>query len=165
MGDPAVRNQHRPMMGTSIPDNLRFKLTAFKWDVQHSPHEGPLNTRGEHYLSDSSYEQAELAYGTYTYLLGPRDRSAGAYVAIVNCRCWLVKDPTGIARIVKRTPVVVVGTKVAARVWVRREQIIQAEEGDTYPRHNQSDVSEPGAHFMRNAARRVAASRTARTRR
>lgn len=85
---------------------------------------------------------------------------AGWYIAngIVahNCRCELQTDPQGIARLVRRTPTRVAGTKVSATVYVRGPHVLGAEFGETYPLPSGAK-HEDGTYFMRRTARQMRA--------
>lgn len=126
--DAFVRRTHRAVDGKEIPENLRFKLTAYEWDLQH-PGAIPVATRnrGGHSTTDSA-----LGAGS-SYLREPRDPSQGHYVQIVHCRCELARTPNGVAKWVSSTVAKAVGTKVSGVVYAEHELIIPTEYGDVYP--------------------------------
>ena len=157
MGDNAVRKQHRRVNSQVRPDNLRFQLTAYLWDLQHPHAIGAPVKRGTGGGWDGP--DADMVEGAFSYLLAPRDQTAGAYVAIVNCRCVLLMHPDGISKLIKRTRTRVLGTKVQAVVYAQGEFMIEAEYGDVYP----GDLFSPGTWFMTGAAIAVAARRRGRS--
>jgi hypothetical protein len=138
-GDAYVRRTHVAVHGEEIPDNLRFELKAYQWDVEH-PGAVPvsLNTSGGHDMRDSP-----LA-GSKVYLLEPRDSSPGHYVQIVHCRCYLEIDPNGVAKWVSSTPAKATGTTVRGVVYAKHKHVMGAEYGDVYP----GGFLSPGTYFM-----------------
>lgn len=137
VGDERVRPTHRRAHGQEVPENLRFTLKSMKWDQQH---------RG---------------VGAYTYMLRPKDESAGACINAGvtnhghnNCRCHAVPDPNGIAKLIDAQAALVVGKRVKAKVVCEGNLVLQAEYGDAYPAPG-NPIAE-GTYFMHRA---VAAAR------
>lgn len=148
VGDAKVRHTHRATNGQQRPENLRFELPSTKWDMG----EGRSASRG-----------GVNIVGPTTYFLKPRhpENESIAVVNHVNCRCHAVVDPEGLSRHMVRVPAVAEGAKVKAAVRLRAPGAIQAELGDTYYLgSNMGMRTEEGTHFMENAARDTARSRT-----
>lgn len=139
--DAHVRRTHRGMDGEELPSNLRFKVQAYQWDIEH-PGAMPVerNTSGGHQARD-----APIAPGQFSYMIEPRDHSVGHLVQIVSCRCRIVLDPQGVAKMVGSTGVTRVGTKVSGTVYAEGEHVIEAEYGDVYP----GGFVAEGTFFMR----------------
>jgi len=140
-GDSIVRRTHRSVHGEEIPENLRFELKAYEWDVEHAPATGGIPVelnRGGHRFRD-----APLA-GSNVYLKEPRDSSPGHYIQIVHCRCYLEVDPEGVAKWVSSSPAKARGTKVTGVVYAKHKLIHEAEYGDVYP----GGVVAEGTYFM-----------------
>lgn len=129
VGDDRVRHQHRKVNGTELPANLRFKLSSYEWDREH---------RG---------------VGPFTYLLGPRDETGRALIAIINCRCHLQKG-SGVADGISRDPATVAGSTVTATVVSDSEWAVEAEYGAVYPQLG----AVPGVRYMGRAVEQVAAA-------
>ena len=127
--DAHVRRTHRAMNGEVLPENLRFKVQAYEWDIEH-PGAMPVerNMKGGHQSRD-----APIAPGAFSYMREPRDHSAGHLVQIVSCRCQIILDPEGVAKMVGSTAVTVRGTKVSGTVYADGKDVIAAEYGDEYP--------------------------------
>lgn len=159
VGDGAVRRQHREADGQEIPDNLRFDLTAYEWDVKHPGRIGPLQRRGNG--GGWNGPDARLMPGRHTWLRFPRDPTGGAYVAIVNCRCSMLIDPDGIAKLISRDRARIEdgGRKVTALVHADGKWVVKAEVGDVY---DGGRFIAPGTFYMSRAASSVAALRRAR---
>ena len=158
-GDDGVRTQHVHAEGQEVPDNIRFKLPAYEWDVKH-----PGVTDSVVRVGDGSGwtgPQAKTVPGVHSYLLEPRDHTGGAYIAIVNCRCGVVKDPQGIAQYVTVKDAVPTGTNVKALVVADGPGVTEAEHGDVYPFPVTIPVAK-GTLFMHRAA--VVAANTIRAR-
>lgn len=124
-----------PLHGVELPDNLRFEMPSFEWDMTH---------RG---------------VGATTFLLYPRDHTSRAYVAVSHCQCFKDADPQGIAKTVERTRVTVTGPLVQAAVYSEANKVVEAEFGTIYD--GGAFVSD-GTHFMAKAAAQVAAEGRAR---
>lgn len=124
-----------PLHAVEIPDNLRFEMESFEWDMQH---------RG---------------VGATTFLLYPKDESSLAYVAVAHCKCYAMEDPQGIARTVERTHTTVTGPLVQAAVYSEANKVVEAEFGTIYD--GGRFVSE-GTQFMQKATAQVAAEGRAR---
>lgn len=134
MEDGRVRREHRKAEGQLRPMNLRFELDTHPWDREH---------RG---------------LGESTFLLYPRDQSdPRVIVNLRNCRCWLVVDPDGIARMVHYRRAQVSGTSVKAMAYASGEWVVETEFGDVY---DGGQVVE-GSRFMGRAASSVAQRRNA----
>lgn len=162
MRDGGVRRQHRRVDGDEIPDNLKFELTSFEWDVQHPGHMGPMtNRRGGTSRDGGGDGDAPLVEGHHTYLRQPRDTTAGAYIAVINCRCRIESDPDGIAKLISRGAPVRRGHTLTVTVVCEGDYVRQAEYGEEYPGELGGGVVE-GVHFMRRAAANVAAKTRAR---
>lgn len=162
VGDSRVRPSHVHAGGQEVPDNLRFELTAFEWDVKHP---GASRVGGRDQTGDGSGwdgPAARTVPGVKSFLKFPRDHTGGHLVQILNCRCGVVMDPDGVAKLVKVEAAVARGTKVTATVVAEGSHVHGAEYGDVYP----SPVLEPvakGTFFMHRAA--VAAENELRARR
>ena len=151
MRDNRVREPHVHADGDELPDNLRFKLTAFAWDLEHP---GALPIGGETGGDGTSkWPDAETVPGRYSYLRYPRDKSQGHLVQIVNCRCVLQMDPDGVAKMISVTPVKVVGAKATATVVAQGAYVIEAERGDVY----EYDLVAPPTNFMRDTVHEMVA--------
>lgn len=139
--DVYVRRTHRGMNGEVIPNNLRFKVQAYEWDVEH-PGALPVerNVGGGHQFRD-----APIAPGFFNYMTEPRDAAASGLVQVVSCRCRIVLDPMGVAKMVGSTAVTRSGTKVSGTVYAEGEHVIGAEYGDVYP----GGLVAEGTFFMR----------------
>lgn len=149
MRDGAVRMPHVHADGDELPANLRFKLTAFAWDLEH-PGAVPIAVErgGAGKGKKTSWPRtAQTVPGRYSYLRFPRDKSQGHFVQIVNCRCQLEMDPEGVAKMISVTPAVVSGTKVQAKVVAEGKYVVEAERGDVY----EYDLIADGEWFMRKA--------------
>lgn len=157
MGDGGVREQHVRAHGQVRPDNLRFELDSYEYDVRKPRPVATTSRKGDGSGWDGP--KAKMAAGHHTYLREPRDGSAHALVAVVNCRCFLVRDPQGIARLVRRTPTTVTGTLAKSTVYVEGDYMIQVEFGDRYPRADGEVMDEEGTLFMHTAAMNTAARR------
>lgn len=142
--DGKVRMPHVHADGDEMPDNLRFKLTAFAWDLEHP---GSLPVEVEKGTGASRWPDARTVPGRHSYLLFPRDKSQGHFVQIVNCRCVLEMDPEGVARMIRVTEPVQFGTKVTAKVIAEGAYVEQAERGEVYP----GGLVAEGEWFMRKA--------------
>lgn len=138
--DAYVRRTHVAMDGVELPDNLRFQVQAYEWDIKH-PGAMPVerNMKGGHQARD-----APIAPGQFSYMREPRDHTPGHLVQIVSCRCRLQVDPEGVAKLVKQERVTVTGTKVKGTVYAAGEHVIAAEYGDEYP----GGFISPGTWFM-----------------
>lgn len=138
--DVYVRRTHKGMDGVSMPENLRFKVQAYEWDVKH-PGVAPVarNEKGGHQFRD-----APIAPGVHNYMDGPRDGPASGLVQTISCRCQLVLDPDGVAKMVGHERATVSGTKVRGVVYAEGEHIMAAEYGDEYP----NGFVGHGTHFM-----------------
>ncbi|MGL5816653.1 MAG: hypothetical protein ACRCYR_03750 [Phycicoccus sp.] len=149
-GDDRVREPHVTASGQTVAGNVRFKLTAFEWDIQHpGAAHGAGGATGDG--SGWSGPRGRTVPGMHSYLLEPRDPTGGAFVQVVHCRCQAVMDPEGVSRTVGVRDAVAAGTKVTAYVYAEGELAMQAEHGDIYP----FPVSEPvadGTRFMHRAA-------------
>lgn len=130
MDDGGVRRQHVLAHGQEAVDSLPFVLTSYEWDVQHRHAVVDVVKRGDGSGWDGP--DAKLVNGHHTYLMYPRDTTPGAYVAVVNCRCMSHPIPDGISKLVKRTPVTVVGTKVAGKVYADGKLAVEAEYGQLF---------------------------------
>lgn len=149
-GDHRVRTSHRMVEGDEIPDNLRFTLMAFEWDVTH-PNRGGVTAslqRGTPGGDGWAGVPAKYAPGASSYLLEPRDRTGEHFVQIVNCRCAMAIDPQGVARMVSRVRARVVGSHVKAKVVAQGKHVIGAEDGEVYPMPS-GPREERGTKFMR----------------
>lgn len=144
MGDDRVRMPHVHADGDELPDNLRFKLTAFAWDLEHPGAMGsPVKGTG---AGKTHWQRtAATVPGRYSYLLFPRDPSAGAYIQVVNCRCGLEVDPNGVAKMIRVQEPKVVGAKVTAKVIAEGPYVVEAERGDVY----EDGLIAEGTWFMR----------------
>ncbi len=120
----------------ALPDNLRFEVTSMDWDREN------------------------LGLGPITYMKEPRDRSSGAYVNLVNCRCYTVVHPDGMAEFISSTPAKVTGSEVSALAVAEGEHVLKAEYGDEYP----GGLVAKGTMFMHRAAANTAVRRRIRTR-
>ncbi|TXS56545.1 hypothetical protein [Streptomyces sp. t39] len=129
VGDNRVRPTHVAANGQEIPDNLRFKITSMRWNVEH---------RG---------------VGPHTYMLKPLDQSSRAVANLKNCRCSAHKDPDGIARHINTGQPIVAGKKVMVTVSVKAPLVVEAEVGTVYP----GNLRAEGTWFMSRAAATVAA--------
>ena len=139
--DVFVRRTHQGMDGETLPENLRFKVQAYEWDVQHPGAQAVArNERGGH-----QHRDAPIAPGVSNYMSGPRDSAASGYVQVVSCRCQLVVDPDGVAKMIGHERAKASGTKVRGVVYAEGKDVIAAEYGDEYPG---GWVAE-GTHFMR----------------
>jgi len=140
--DAHVRRTHRTMNGEVLPNNLRFKVQAYQWDVEH-PGALPVerNMKGGHQSRD-----APIAPGAFNYMIAPRDGAASGLVQVVSCRCRIELDPLGVAKMVGSTSVTVRGTTVSGTVYAEGEHVIGAEYGDVYP----GGLIAEGTRFMRN---------------
>lgn len=145
MRDGKVRDPHVHADGDTLPDNLRFKLTAFAWDLEH-PGALPIEVE-KGGTGNSKWPDAQTVPGRHSYLRFPRDKSQGHLVQIINCRCQLEMDPEGVARMISVTEATVVGTKVSAKVVASGDYVVQAERGDVY----EYDLIAEGEWFMRKA--------------
>lgn len=132
--DGRVCDHCQPLHMNELPENLRFAAKSYQWDIDN---------RG---------------VGEYTYLLYPRDSSAGAndLVMVSHCRCLLDRDPEGLSRKIHNTPGKAAGKLVKATVYIEGDHVVEAEQGTVYGegRH----VVE-GAHFMYRGALNVARRR------
>lgn len=143
MRDGKVREPHVHADGDELPDNLRFKLTAFAWDLEH-PGALPIEIeRGG--SGNSRWPDAQTVPGRYSYLKAPRDKTQGHLVQIINCRCQLVMDPQGVAKMISVTAPLIRGTKVTAKVVAQGNYVVEAEQGDVY----EYDLRAEPTHFMR----------------
>lgn len=146
--DDRVRETHveADLKQRGIPDNLRFKLTSMRWDQVH---------RG---------------LGEHTFMVEPRDLSSMAWVNAGqqemethgmenNCRCYVVRDPEGVAKLIGREQPIREGERITVKVVCEGHLVVQAEFGDRYP---QFGLQAEGAHFMGAAAAQVAAELRAR---
>lgn len=144
MRDARVRQPHVHADGDELPDNLRFKLTAFAWDLEH-PGALPIGGETGGGADDGSgWGEAQTVPGRYSYLRYPRDRSQGHLVQIINCRCVLEMDPEGVAKMIRVTEPIVNGTKVTATVIAEGDYVVEAEYGEVYP----GDLIAEGTKFM-----------------
>lgn len=147
--DGHVRDPHVKADGQEVPENARFKLNAYEWDVQHPGAHGGTIRRGDGTGWDGP--QARTVPGVYSYLNEPRDQTSGTFVQIVNCRCRIQVDQDGIARMVRVVPAVARGSRAVAYVVAEGDGVVVAEKGDVYP----GPVTDPiahGSYFMRRAA-------------
>lgn len=128
--DAFVREAHRLMDGVTIPENTKFKVPAYQWDVEH-PGAVPVERgrRGSH----KPYRDAKLAPGHFAYMDEPRDLTAGAYVNTVHCRCRVEYNEGGLGGSVTATKAVAVGPTVHAQIVAEADGILEAEYGDVYP--------------------------------
>ena len=142
LGDSFVRKTHRAAHGDEVPENLRFTLDAYSWDIKH-PGAVPVQkaNKGGHSLKDSA-----TAPGFSSYMLEPRDHTQGHYVQSIHCRCFLVLDPEGVARMVSSQRAKAVGTKVSGLVYAEGKHVIGAEYGEVYPDPNLPPAE--GTYFM-----------------
>jgi hypothetical protein len=129
MEDSRVRPEHRRANQQEIPENLRFTVKSHPWDQKH---------RG---------------LGEFTYMLAPRDESSRAVVNLINCRCWPVVNPDGIADLVTWEEAEAAGKRVRGTVVCEGNLVVQAEYGDVYP----GGLVVDGTWFMHRAAVDVAA--------
>lgn len=134
MNDGRVCTHCQPLHLTEIPENLRFKAQSYEWDIQH---------RG---VED------------YTYLLYPGDVSAGAtdLVMLTHCRCFITRDPEGLARKIEKSPAKAVGPFTFATISITGEYVVEAEDGTVYGDGRHIVV---GERFMQKAAINVARRR------
>ena len=131
--DGRERHSHNLAHGKTIPDNLRFTLKAFQWDVEH-PHLGGVRGSIRRHGDGMGYDGPTAKYsGSSSYLLKPRDRSGEHWVQVVNCRCVIKRDPLGIARMVGVDLAHAVGTRVSGMVYAEGPGVLAAEHGDEYP--------------------------------
>ena len=98
--------------------------------------------------SVSGAERFEWQGFVYNLETAPQWYIANGIVAH-NCRCRVELDPQGVARMVHRSPTLVVGTKTKATVYAQGEHVIGAEFGDTYTLPS-GPRRENGTYFMRN---------------
>lgn len=134
MNDALVRKQHRKAGGQEVPDNLRFILDSFQWDMEH---------RG---------------VGPDSYLRFPRDESSRCFVQLVHCRCSIKVDADGIAKLISAGEPVFTGDAVVVNVVAEGDWVVEAEFGTIYP----GDLVAPGVSYIGRAAREVAAEHRAR---
>jgi hypothetical protein len=151
MRDGAVREPHWHADGDELPNNLRFKLTAFAWDLAH-PGAVPIEMQRNAGVGNN-WGDAPTVPGRYSYLRFPRDKSQGHFVQIVNCRCTLKMDPEGVAKMISVTPATVTGTKVQAKVVAEGKYVVEAERGEVY----EYDLIADGEWFMHKAVREMGA--------
>lgn len=150
VGDDRVRDPHVRAHGQTVPENARFKLTAFEWDLQHpgASVDAPIK-RGDG--SGWSGPGARTVPGVHSYLLEPRDPTGGHFVQIVNCRCSVVRNPGGIKDLIHVEEAVPKGTLVQALIVAEGEGVMEAEHGDVYPFPVATPVMK-GSLFMHRAA-------------
>lgn len=127
---------HADLTQREIPENTRFKLKSMDWDREH---------RG---------------LGPYTYMRWPRDETSRAVANIINCRCVVEYNPSGISRLVQVEKARTHGAVTRAVVRVKGKLAVQAERGDAYA----GDLIAAGTHFLSRAASAVAARRRGRLR-
>jgi hypothetical protein len=144
VGDAYVRKTHRAVDGVEIPDNLRFELDAYQYDIDHPDAVMAAQHKGGHDTRDR-----ELAAGMHSFMLEPRDHTPRHSVQVVHCRCTAERDPNGVAKHVGSTEAVVSGTKASATVYADGPNMIQAEYGDEYGDGGSVQFVSPGTFFMR----------------
>lgn len=128
--DPIVRKTHRAVHGDELPENLRFKLTAYQWDIQHP---GSVSSKTAHNKGGHSYRDAPTSPGAFSFMDAPRDHAPGHLVQVIHCRCILELDENGVAKMVHATRAKAIGKSVTATVYAEGEYVVPAEYGDVYP--------------------------------
>lgn len=148
--DAKVREPHVHADGQVVPDNLRFQLTAYQWDLQHPGAVPVERARGDGSGWDGPTGQT--VPGSNSWLTRPRDHTSGHLIQTLHCRCYLEVDPRGVAKMVTvKRATVPKGTKVVAKVVAEGAGVMGAEYGEIYP----FPVTEPvadGTMFMHRAA-------------
>jgi len=142
MRDPYVRRTHRGVDGTEIPENLRFEVQAYQWDLDHPGAVIIQQNNGGH---SNGRGNSPVAPGQFSYMMEPGDTSPGHAVQVIHCRCRLERDPLGIAKMIGATEVIAEGTKVSGTVYADGKGVKGAEYGDAYP----GGFVSPGTFFMR----------------
>jgi hypothetical protein len=141
--DEMVRPSHREAHEQTIPANLRYQLPAM-----HYIHKG-RDSRGKAINQAGGWKIIE---GSYDLAVTPRDQQLPTHQKI-NCRCASVTIPGAVGRSVRSGEAIVRGSLVTATVWVRYRRVAESEFGTG---------RDPGAHFMAEARRMVAARYPAR---
>ncbi len=149
IGDGRVRTPHMAAGGQEVPDNLRFDLTSFEWDVMH-PAVGSLR-KGTPGGDGWAGQMARTAPGHTTWMLYPRDQTPAAFVQAVNCRCSTTLNPDGISKLISTEATTVVGTRITTTVAAVGKWVIEAEYGTVYP-SMVGDLVAEGTFFMTKAA-------------